>query len=126
MSTISDQLTALGKIATHLQQKVDVPPELWAASGMKPTMKQKDVATKIQELKKRVSQEQKKVAAEASDDDDEPKGGRRQRGEASEEQRVSKEKAPSARKLGQDKKTAQMAADRGDMDLHVDLVGHDE
>ena len=70
MSSLEQQLRALGQIATMLQSKEDVPASLWAEAQMKAGSRQKDVATQITALKKRVSSQvkQRGGADDASDD----------------------------------------------------------
>jgi hypothetical protein len=115
----SKQLDALREVSGLLTKKEDVPDELWAASGMAPKTRLKDVNNQIVVLKKQVSRQTKEVV-------------KAQEAELDEEEGVEKKPVAvkvkgkgSSRQEGSDKKMQGVQAHQGRFDMACDRVWDD-
>lgn len=129
MTDLTAQFDATREIVRLVQAKEgEVPAALWAAAGLKPGTRLKDVQAKVVELKKRVSgmtkakqKEEEEADAVPGDKDEDDKGAGRGAGGNT----TKKDTKGNARQGGRDKKSLLAAVEAGDHDLGGDRMYYD-
>lgn len=117
------RLQAARRIAAHMNKGEEVSLDLYGAARLVPGCRLKDVQTAIHGLHEQIAEIVNGAPSSTQElDEDEEKGAQKARRVASSTARREKERGPTARTLGADKKRNQRSADLGEIDMYREFV----